>query len=209
MKKFMIIAAALALPSAANAAAFINGGFETGPAPGSFTTLASGSTAISGWVVGGNGIDYIGSYWVAGEGSRSIDLSAGNAGSISQTFDTVLGQHYTVDFLLAGNPAGLPNTKTVQVAATGAAAQNFTFDKSGHSLASMGWTHVSYGFTATGSSTTLSFTSLDNTAYGPAIDGVTVTAAIPEPASWAMMILGLGLTGAAMRRRSRGTLAIA
>ncbi|MEI9966362.1 MAG: PEPxxWA-CTERM sorting domain-containing protein [Candidatus Moraniibacteriota bacterium] len=35
------------------------------------------------------------------------------------------------------------------------------------------------------------------------------TAAVPEPASWAMMISGFGLVGGAMRRRSSGNLAAA
>jgi len=35
------------------------------------------------------------------------------------------------------------------------------------------------------------------------------TGAVPEPASWAMLIAGFGLTGAAMRRRSRTAAAIA
>jgi hypothetical protein len=30
---------------------------------------------------------------------------------------------------------------------------------------------------------------------------------VPEPASWAMLIAGFGLTGAAMRRRRRATVA--
>ena len=33
--------------------------------------------------------------------------------------------------------------------------------------------------------------------------------AVPEPASWAMLIAGFGLTGAAMRRRRRVTAAVA
>ncbi len=64
------------------------------------------------------------------------------------------------------------------------------------------------GFTTTGS-----FVSLVVTAFNPAgsnplwpsVDdlqlGTAVTDAIPEPASWAMMISGFGLAGMAMRRR--------
>lgn len=35
-------------------------------------------------------------------------------------------------------------------------------------------------------------------------DNVSFTASVPEPATWAMMIIGFGLIGAAMRRRHRG-----
>jgi len=49
-------------------------------------------------------------------------------------------------------------------------------------------------------------TSADN--IGPIIDNIVVSQ-VPEPASWAMLIAGFGLTGAAMRRRRspRGVLA--
>lgn len=46
-------------------------------------------------------------------------------------------------------------------------------------------------------------TSADN--IGPVIDNfrVSVNPAVPEPATWAMMLLGFGAVGSAMRRRSR------
>ena len=37
------------------------------------------------------------------------------------------------------------------------------------------------------------------------VDMATAAGAVPEPASWAMLIAGFGLTGATMRRRSRMT----
>lgn len=40
-------------------------------------------------------------------------------------------------------------------------------------------------------------------------DGDLGNAGIPEPATWAMMIMGFGLTGAAMRRRKGASLSIA
>jgi hypothetical protein len=130
LRKLILAAiAAAVLPAAANAQAFQNGGFETGPNPGSYSTLNNGSTAINGWTVGGASVDYIGSYWAA-----------------------------------------------------------------------MGWTEYTYNFVATGASTTLSFASLDNSPYGPALDGVSV-AAVPEPAAWGMLIGGFGLAGLALRRR--------
>ena len=206
MKKIALAAAALALSTTANAAVFDNGSFESASAnPGSFTTLGTGSTAISGWVVVNGNIDYIGSYWQAGADSRSIDLSGGVPGAIAQTFDTVFGQQYEVSFLLSGNPDGPPPVKTLRVEATGTAYQDYAFATAGHSLASMGWTAYTYAFTATGSSTTLTFSNASvASAYGPAIDGVSVTA-VPEPASWAMMIGGFAIAGAAMRRRAART----
>jgi hypothetical protein len=34
------------------------------------------------------------------------------------------------------------------------------------------------------------------------IDNLTYVAAVPEPTTWALMLVGFGLTGAAMRRRA-------
>jgi hypothetical protein len=62
----------------------------------------------------------------------------------------------------------------------------------------MGWTTQTYSFTATGPSTTLSFTSLENSAYGPALDNVALAdvTPVPAPALSAWALLGLaGLLG--------------
>jgi choice-of-anchor C domain-containing protein len=188
----------LALTSVVQAAPFTNGGFENSPInPGSFTTLGEISTALTGWSIVGQGIDYIGTYWVAAEGSRSVDLSSTGAGGIQQLFDTIPGVTYNVTFSLAGNPVGGPAIKSVGVE-IGATVTNFTFDTTGRSLTDMGWETRSLQFTATGTSTVLGFVSNTLTAFGPAIDNVSVSA-IPEPATWAMF--GGGLLAVALSRR--------
>ncbi len=208
MRTMIFAAAALALPAMpAYAASFINGGFESGlDNVGQFTTLNSGdSTSITGWTVGGSGVDYIGTYWTPNEGARSIDLSALGAGSLAQTFDTVAGKSYRVSFYLAGNPAGAPLIKTARVSASGNAASDYSFDETGFSLSNMGWALKSYDFVAgAGTSTTLTFASLNDTPYGPALDNVSISA-VPEPASWALMIAGFGFAGASLRRRTRAS----
>ena len=103
------------LCGAAHAAPFQNGSFETGPTPGGYVTLTAGDTQITGWTVTGNSVDYIGSYWPAADGSRSLDLSGNAAGGVAQAFDTVAGHTYRVGFALAGNPDCAPTVKTVQV----------------------------------------------------------------------------------------------
>lgn len=209
MRSFLAAVAAFALvPSTANAAAFINGSFEAGSLPNpTFTTVAGGSTAINGWVVTGDSVDYIGSYWAAQQGSRSIDLNGNGLGGIQQTFDTVVGQLYNISFWLAGNTDGSPVTKSVRVTA-GGESSIFTFDTTGLSLPSnMGWKKYNFQFEASSTSTLLSFESLDATAYGASLDNVSVSA-VPEPATWAMMLLGIGFIGGAIRRRNTGRFAL-
>ena len=175
-----ITLASTLLAGLAQAAPFQNGSFEIGPAPGgSFITLGPGNTSITGWEVTGAGIDYIGGLWPPADGSRSLDLSATAAGGIQQTFDTVAGHNYQVTFSLAGNPSTPPLIKSVSVQATGSAATTYTFDISLSSTADMRWATQTYNFTATGAATTLSFTSLDNSAMGPALDNVVVTDLTP------------------------------
>ena len=200
MNKLILAAVpALALSTVAGAASFTNGSFEVGPAVGAFTTLNAGDTSVSGWTVGGESIDYIGSYWNAQDGGRSVDLAGNGPGSVAQTFDTILNRHYTVTFWLAGNTDGAPTTKSTVVSAGGEPV-TFTFDTTGDSIPGLDWKKYSYSFTATGTSTTLSFAAGDPGFYGAALDNVSVLG-VPEPASWALMIGGFGLVGAASRRR--------
>lgn len=63
------------------------------------------------------------------------------------------------------------------------------------------WTKYTLNFTGTARSIVLggSGSYFDNVTFGAG--GGPATGSVPEPASWAMLIAGFGLTGAAMRRR--------
>jgi len=165
----------------------VNGGFEEGPPVRTFLNLPAGNTSLPGWVVTGEGVDYVAeAYWISSRSARAIDLdgSARSAktppyvqGGIAQTFPTTVGTRYRVTFDLAGNPNQLPRVKPLRVSAAGETA-DFTFDATGKTGRTMGWTPKSWAFMATSTSTTLEFRSLTvspQTGFGAAIDNVVVT----------------------------------
>jgi choice-of-anchor C domain-containing protein len=203
VKRSSIASAALAFVAsmslAGSAFAFTgasNGSFETGTFGASpFDTLIAGSTAITDWTVDSGSIDWIGSYWPASNGSRSIDLNGFDTGAISQTLATTIGNTYDVTFDLSGNPAGPPTIKTLDVGATGAPTVGYQFDTVAvrNTLADMKWAPQTYSFLATSSSTVLSFTSTIAGAFGPALDNVNVTEIVPtkddcKNGGWATII---------------------
>lgn len=202
-----LIAASLALActaGAANAASIVNGSFETGPAPNpvGYITLGTGNSSITGWTVTGGTIDYIGPYWQAQDGARSIDLAGNSPGALSQTFATTFGHGYRITYWIGRNPDGGANPRTGFIDVGGGQTQ-FIYSGSG-SRTNMQWEQETFDFVATGPTTTLTFAADPASAgqfYGPALDNVSI-GAIPEPTTWAMIILGFGVIGGALRRKA-------
>ena len=207
----------LVVPGFANL--ITNGSFELGSAiPGPFVTVYGPNTAtISNWTVPANtNVDYVGGYWTAAQGNRSLDLNGSpGVGTIYQTMTGLtVGQAYQVRFAMAGNPYVQPRYADLQVWVSAGgppyASANFRFYVNGQDFNNMGWQYYTWKFTATSSTITLGFTSLDNApedfdplagySFGPALDDVSVTA-IPEPATLALV--GLGLIAAGFLRRRR------
>jgi choice-of-anchor C domain-containing protein len=194
MKILGLLAGAALLLGAQSAYAvtITNGSFELGTNPGGFTQQSAGSTNITGWDVSPAGVDYIGTYWAASEGSRSLDLSAIGAGGVSQQLSGLtIGQQYTVSFDMAGNPDGGPVVKDLNVSAGGITSL-YSFDTTGHSKGAMGWITQTFVFFATATTDTLAFLSSTSTSYGPALDNVTISA---TPIPGAILLFGSALGG--------------
>ncbi len=194
--------AALAGPAVAGTNLIINGSFEESSLnPGSgWIPMNGGNTAIVGWTTIGAGIDYMGTILAASDGTRSIDLNnVSSGGGIEQSFATVAGWIYTVEFDLSANMYGGPTPKVMRVGAAGQSEQfEFDYVAAGSTAANPAWERITWSFVGNGSSATLRFEGLSGGVYGADIDHVVVTGRVPTPGTAALIGLG-GLV--ALRRR--------
>jgi choice-of-anchor C domain-containing protein len=153
-----------------------NGSFEDGPDVDNWMQVEKGFTKITGWTVTRAAIDYIGPYWQAGEGKRSLDLHGSpGLGGIKQTLTTTMGKTYTVTFKMSSTPHGNPLEKSLWVEAAGK-RKKFTFDAKGKTNEDMGWEKQTWEFTATADETELEFYTAEDgdDTCGPALDDVSV-----------------------------------
>ena len=208
-KNICFLALVILSISSARANLLTNGSFEIAnidPGAG-FIAVFPGQTSITGWDVISADVHYMGTFWEASDGIRSIDLDGliGSAGGVSQTFSTVVGTQYEVTFDMAGNYANSPAIKPMSVSADGQ-SQDFTFDVTGRSALNMGWTPMSWLFVADDTSATLEFQSLTTfSGWGPALDNVSVMSVNPVPVPAAVWLFGtgmLGLIGFSKRRKA-------
>lgn len=195
------LVAGIAGPAAA-ANLIVNGGFEnTGfGGTGSYYNVGAGGDhavpADFGFAVPVNNVDIIanGVYApaLAGGGAYNLDLVGyGSTGQIAQTFATKLGKTYAVSLQYAQNGSGRVADVSVNGTAIGTLIGTGAFQTFNGS------------FVGTGAPVTFAVTETvggDNA--GIVLDNISVSTAVPEPASWTLMVAGFGLVGFAYRRRS-------
>lgn len=124
-----------------------------------------------------------------------------------------IGKTYSVGFDYAfAQQAGFdgPTEQNVSVSFAGVThnAEATNYSLASHNFS--GWFHTSFDFVATSASDTLSFLAYGDKPVPPfaLLDGVTFTPdAVPEPATWAMLLTGFGAVGFAARRRRSGVVA--
>lgn len=189
------------------------GGAHAGPSivvDGSFEqkAQADGSWAIyqtlPGWsTVSGSGIEL--RNHVAGNaatGKNFVELDSNSNSGIAQTLTTTAGSFYTLAFDYSARAGVGAASNGIEVLWNGASVASVTAD--GNGLSGNDWHLFSYTVAGTGSDV-LSFRAVGiSDGLGGSLDSVAVTAAIPEPSTYAMMFAGLVAIGFSLRRRRSG-----
>ena len=128
--------------------------------------------------------------------------------AISQIITGLIkGATYNVSFWWAGaQQAGFDGLNTEQWQVSLGSQTQKTAVAQNQDKGFTGWMQQSFSFTADGASDVLSFLAIGTPSGVPPfalLDGVTMTAKVPEPATWAILLAGLaGMGGSAFRRRN-------
>lgn len=198
-KNLIKSAALVALLSGANAFAapielLVNGGFEANhQAAGTWANYNS----LTGWTGGEHGIELRNNVdGVAAQGVNFVELDTNKNSSMTQSVQTVLGQHYTLTFQFENRPG------------VAISSQGLSVDWGGVEIAHVNnslhgaWETRTYSLIGDGSAMKLKFIATGTSdSYGSSLDNVSLTTAVPEPETYAMLLAGLGLVGVVARRR--------
>jgi len=142
------------------------------------------------------------------DGEFCVDVSGNNEGEISQSFNTVTGDSYTISWYQAGNMNCDPVVKAMYVrvnfinepnspfgssTAPPTPSQRFTFDTTGTSSTNMGWEQQTFTFVAARGISQVVFTSDTPSSCGMVLDDISVVDTSPsatsicadvDPADW-------------------------
>ena len=196
--------------SAATPELVVNGSFENNSISSSWaavssvtgwTSSASGSSAFEiqkGSTQGGSS----GFMPSAAAGVQYLELNTDRLTSISQTIATTAGSSYLLSFAYSGRPDTAGNASSLMNVYWGS---TLLTPSPLVGTTTPTWQTFSQTVSALGSSTLLRFESVGPTSassYGSYLDNVSVSvSAVPEPQTWAMMLLGLGLMAFIARRK--------
>jgi PEP-CTERM motif len=210
-----LLAAALASESAQAVELIVNGGFEASSnnftTPPGWTNVGHEDGVLQYATTAPNITPYQGLnfYSLDGAGDNGVFI-AGDG--ITQSVATVIGANYQLNFGLSGEngPGGI----TTLAVTIGSQTTDFTITSDASFFFNKAFTLTTINYVATSANTAISFietASNDGGNNDALIDGVSfqgpsVTSAVPEPSTWAMMILGFcGVGFMAYRRKQNGS----
>lgn len=204
--KALLAGAGLALSLAATAGLahagvnLISDGDFSAPSQGGGYTIYS--PGIDGWLNdNGDGIEVGGSglYGLAciSSGCQNLEVNANTFDTDSQTVSGLtVGKAYDLFFDYGGRTSGGPDLLNVSFGGVQLTQDSGSIGR---------WTPNFFAVTATSTSEVLQFASVPDggaPSYGNEITNVVLSAA-PEPASWAMVLLGVGMVGGGLRMARR------
>lgn len=195
------------LKSAALAAMLVAGVAQAAPVEllsnGSFESDAqsNGSWAIysnlTGWTGGAAGIELRNNVaGVASHGVNFVELDTTANSSLSQSVTTVLNHSYTLTFDFQDRQGVASSSQGLEISWGGQVVGTVNNSLNG------GWQSVSYTLLGHGGTESLSFKAIGaSDSLGTSLDNVSLTSAVPEPETYAMLLAGLALVGFTARRR--------
>jgi hypothetical protein len=197
----------------ANAATIVtNGSFENGltgwSTSGTGTTPNIGITVVGSTTPFGDTITYPASF-----GSHSAYFVDDNAHTenLFQTVSLTGGVQYNLSFALYGTPSGANNGFDFSLTSLLNVTPAFSVTETSSQVPVGAWTTYDFSFIPTNGGTfTLSFDfdAGPTPAKDVLLDNVSISAAVPEPSTWAMMMLGfVGIGAMTYRRRKSAVLA--
>lgn len=192
-------AGALALSGAAHASTVVfDSTFENvpgGPSAGGYTTVAT----ADGWTGGPNGIELqnnVAGAPAANGGSVFVELDTFANSSMSRTIGA---GSYDLSFLYSPRPGIPASSNGIEVFLNGVLLSPpglVTADGGG----ATSWSTVSTSFVAAPGSILTFAAEGTSDSLGGYVDNITLSA-VPEPTTWAMMLIGVGMVGFGLRTR--------
>lgn len=202
-----VAAAALACASSASAATIVlQSDFEE-------VAVSSGSYVVvetaDGWTKGAGtaGIEiqnYAAGAPASDGGLKFVELDSHSNSSMFYTFG--VGGTFELSFLYSPRPGVAAGSNGVTLFLNGNPLDP-PGEITGVGGASTNWTSHQVKFSANAGDTIMFKATGASDSYGGYLDNITISSAVPEPATWAMMITGFGLAGSAIRRRRVALLA--
>ena len=192
----LAIAASFALSTAAHATSVIVN-FDGVPTGDDVNGFYNGGTSSSGATGPNLGVDFTGFTTISGFGETSEPNLAFNSGgpAFANTSFGFTGFTFTAGFFAPGTVnvfSGLGGTGTLLGSLTGVLGNPGAF-----TLQTITFTGIGRSITLVGNDATLGVDDFNFTLAGGG-------GGVPEPATWAMMLIGFGIVGGAMRgRRAR------